>query len=54
MTRQGLADKLEAWDRDAAAAPDLAATQKLANELADLIEGDNLRMICAALRRTYP
>lgn len=51
MTRDELADKIEELNRAMIAETDAEAESKLGRELAELIEGDHLRMICAALRR---
>ena len=51
MTRQELADRIEELDAAMRATTTAEDERKLHTELADLIEGDNLRTICAALRR---
>lgn len=50
MTREELAEKIEELDRAMVAEMDAAAEAKLCREMGELIAGDNLRLICRALR----
>lgn len=50
MTRAEIADRIEELDRAMKASPDTESERKLHTELAELIEGETLRTICAALR----
>jgi hypothetical protein len=51
MTRHDLADLIEDLDADIRTCVDADRERRLHTALAELIEGDNLRMICAALRK---